>query len=147
MYDSPAYLSSKELDIILEKTSHLFNTLSLLNRLDMEFKLDVCIVELSGLLIAIVKAHEGFHRSIVSKNSEQIAFQLRKKFLKSDMDFSMVEYNLPHDKDNSKAEWWQWRFNWVGSTPLQGQRYLLSLAKIRKITDALEQQAEIKIAG
>ncbi len=129
--------------IVLEvKAAHSrvypFETIVLLNRLDMEIDVDICSVRIDSDLVMIVKANEHHHRSTVSKNIEQIAFQLRKQYTKDDVGFSLIEYtDRHHNKKDTHEEWWQWRFNWVGSTPLDGQRYLLSSSKIEKIKTAL----------
>lgn len=123
---------------MVENRTYPFESIALLNRLDMEIEVDICPVYIKHDLVMIVKSSDNYHRSTVSKNIEQIAFQLRKKFIKKDMGFSVVEYTDRHQKrDDDHEEWWQWRFNWVGNTALDGQRYLLSGSKIDKIKIAL----------
>lgn len=135
------------MNIISKSSLDLFSTLPLLNRLGMEIKLDVCVIEVDESVTAIVMAGEGFHHSIVSKNNEQIAFQLKQKLVQNNMSFSLLEYSISHHRDKTQtSEWWQWRYNWVGNTPLRGERHVLSTVKTKNITALLEQQAEIKQA-
>jgi len=121
----------------VEKEIDCFETISVLNRLGMEINIDVAAALIEDGLTLIVRANGEYHRSTVSKNIEQIAFQLKQRFTEKDEPLSVVEYTQPSHKTSShksvKTEWWQWRFNWVGNTPLDAQRHALSSFAVRTI--------------
>lgn len=124
----------KDMDRDMNKRADLFKTITVNNRLNMEFEIDVNVALIENELIVIVKANEHYHRSTVSKNIEQIAFQLKKRFATKNNQLSIIEYI---DRHQNQEEWWQWRFHWVGGTPLNGQRYLLSASKVEWVQCAL----------
>jgi len=139
--------------VSMDKDLFCFQTVTLLNRLDMAIEVDVRILSFEQETIIIVSANDNYHRTTVAKNIEQIAFQLKQMHSPDSPNFSLVEYAHVHYKkkssnnfstEKSNEEWWQWRFNWVGSTPLDGQRYLLSSSKIEHIKDMLGQQGMIQ---
>lgn len=127
--------------MIVDKARYSFETVELFNRLEMQIKVDILPVTIEDKLIVIVRANEGYHRTLVSKNIEQIAFQLKEKLSQEGLEFSIVEYVDRHYKDGGDEQWWQWRFNWVGKTPLSGQRYALSASRVGVIQTALDAQA------
>jgi hypothetical protein len=66
--------------IVVDKSDYIFETIGLLNRLDMPIEVDVTKVFTDKALVIIVKSNKHYHRSTVSKNIEHIAFQLKKGF-------------------------------------------------------------------
>jgi hypothetical protein len=52
--------------------------------------------------------------SIVAKNAEHFAFQLREFFKLDARRFELIEMR----GDGSNPEFWRWRFEWVGNSPL-----------------------------
>jgi hypothetical protein len=133
---------------MVDKKYYPFETIILMNRLDMEFNIDIMSVEIEDELVIIVQANENYHRTSVSKNIEQIACQLKKQWVKDGYSFSLVEYADKHHKRDDYEEWWQWRFNWVGKTPLYGQRYFLSSSRIDRIKSSLlNKNDELRYTG
>lgn len=118
------------LGVVVDKKVYGFKTMVLRNRLDMDIQVDVRHLLIKNEVVVIVRANDGYHRTSVSKNIEHIAFQLKDHFAREGLGFSVVEYADRHHKTDNADEWWQWRFNWVGRTALDGQRYLLSQSKI-----------------
>ncbi len=125
----------------MEKEIDCFETISVLNRLDMAINIDVAVACFEDKLIVIVKANSEYHRSTVAKNIEQIAFQLKQRFANYGRSISVVEYAHAQHK-NIKHEWWQWRLQWVGNTPLDAQRHALSPSKVRAIKNAMMRFSE-----
>lgn len=52
--------------------------------------------------------------SLVAKNAEHFAFQLREFFNLDARRFELIEMR----GDNISPEFWRWRFEWVGNSPL-----------------------------
>lgn len=52
--------------------------------------------------------------SIVAKNAEHFAFQLREFFKLDARRFELIEMR----GDDGNPEFWRWRFEWVGNSPL-----------------------------
>ncbi len=136
----------------MDKSVFCFQTVTLRNRLDMDIEVDLRILSLGKENVMIVSANENYHRTTVAKNIEQIAFQLKKIHSPDSSNFSLIEYAHVHYRKTaalessslgSSGERWQWRFNWVGNTPLDGQRYLLSSSKIESIKESMLDQQRL----
>jgi hypothetical protein len=52
--------------------------------------------------------------SVVAKNAEHFAFQLREFFKLDTRRFELIEIR----GDEQNPEFWRWRFEWVGNSPL-----------------------------
>jgi len=52
--------------------------------------------------------------SVVAKNAEHFAFQLREFFKLDARRFELIEMR----GDSGNPEFWRWRFEWVGNSPL-----------------------------
>lgn len=115
----------------------------------MEIAVDLCVVDMPNECVIIIKANDQYHRTTIAKNIEQIAFQLRQQVGVSSEKVLFVEYTETYTRNKKEhaEEWWQWRFNWVGRTPLDAQRYLLSSSKIQLINDSLVAKEALKNAG
>lgn len=134
--------------VIVDKENYGFQTVSLRNRLDMDIRVDIRPLLIKNEVVVVVRANEAYHRTTVSKNIEHIAFQLRNQYAHEGLGFSIVEYADRHHQKDDYEEWWQWRFNWVGKTPLDGQRYLLSASKINVIQMSMANIAsDLQCAG
>ena len=83
------------------------------------------------VLVAIPKK---MHASAFTKNAEYIAHQLRKRLHSHAKGFSVIEIRnekpkeAEGDKDTIKS-WHDWKFNWVGDTPVDSQCHVLSAQK------------------
>ena len=122
-----------------------FKTLPLLNRLGMDIEVDVLILEAVQTLQVVICANKNHHRSTIPKNIEHIAFQLNKQLnVNGDKTFSLIEY-----RNRQAPQWLQWRFNWVGNTPLEGESHELPKNQTLQLKDtilAINQELDLKTA-
>ena len=126
----------------MQDPTYPFETLILLNRLDMQIAVDIFTVTLKDKLIVVIKANKSHHKSTIAKNIEHFAFQLKERFHQESLLFSLVEYC-----DREEEEWRQWRFNWVGNTPLESESYRLSTANSQAIKNAIENELALEEVG
>jgi hypothetical protein len=103
----------------------------------MEIDIDVCFVYIEDDLVAVVRANDRHHRSTVEKNIEHIAFQLKERFTSDTVALSIVEYVDRHSEMGQSPQWRQWRFKWVGSSPLNATHHFLAPFKFNTIHLAL----------
>lgn len=121
----------------MEQQSYPFKTMRVFNRLDMEIEIDVCSVYIEDDLVVVVRANDRHHRSTVEKNIEHIAFQLKERFAPDTVELSIVEYVDRHSEMGQSPQWRQWRFKWVGNSPLNATHHLLAPFKLDTIHLAL----------
>lgn len=126
-----------ELENIMEQSQYPFETVRVSNRLDMEIDIDICSIHADGELIIVVRANERYHRSSIEKNIEHIAFQLKQRYSPASKTLSIVEYVDRHARIGKPPEWRQWRFKWVGNSPVNSSHYLLSQSAFSNIHNAL----------
>jgi hypothetical protein len=93
---------------------HSFVSLTLENRLGQTIDFGVHHLQAFGREYVFVAALTQQASSVVAKNAEHFAFQLREFFSLDARRFEMVE--LRGDMDAPSL--WRWRFDWVGSVPL-----------------------------
>jgi hypothetical protein len=91
-----------------------FNNYSLANRLGQALELAVSHSQAFGREYIFVTALAQQASSLVAKNAEHFAFQLRELFKLDARRFEMVELR----GDHTNPEFWRWRFEWVGNSPL-----------------------------
>ncbi|RYZ85922.1 MAG: hypothetical protein EOO68_29525 [Moraxellaceae bacterium] len=93
---------------------HTFINIALENRLGQTVELAVNHVQSFGRDFVFVAALTHQASSLVAKNAEHFAFQLREYFDLDARRFEMIELrgNL------ATPELWRWKFEWVGSSPL-----------------------------
>ena len=94
-----------------------FTNFSLANRLGQVLELAVAHSQAFGREYVFVAALTQQASSLVAKNAEHFAFQLRELFKLDARRFEMVE--LRGDVTNPK--FWRWRFEWVGNSPLSAR--------------------------
>ena len=94
-----------------------FNNYSLVNRLGQVLQLSVYHTQAFGREYVFVAALAQHASSLVAKNAEHFAFQLREMFDVDARRFELVE--LRGDIEN--PELFRWRFEWVGNTPLSAR--------------------------
>lgn len=109
----------------------------LANRLGQALELAVSHTQAFGREYVFVAALAQQASSLVAKNAEHFAFQLRELFKLDARRFEMVELR----GDPASPELWRWRFEWVGNSPLSArceaisshsqQNQLLSLLNIK----------------
>jgi hypothetical protein len=121
----------------MEQQSYPFENIRIFNRLDMEIEIDICSVYIEDDLVVVVRANDRHHRSTVEKNIEHIAFQLKERFAPDKAELSIVEYVDRHSKLGQSPEWRQWRFKWVGSSPMNASHHLLASFKLSTLHLAL----------
>lgn len=91
-----------------------FVNLELENRLGQTIKLAVQHVQSFGREYVFVKALTQQVSSLVAKNAEHFAYQLREVFQLDARRFEMIEV-----RDFTEApNLWRWRFEWVGASPV-----------------------------
>lgn len=95
---------------------------SLANRLGQALELAVCHTQAFGREYVFVAPLAQHASSLVAKNAEQFAFQLRELFALDPRRFEMVELR----GDPLNPELWRWRFEWVGNSPLSPRCELIS---------------------
>lgn len=94
--------------------SNSFINLELDNRLGQTVKLAVQHVQSFGREYVFVKALTQQVSSLVAKNAEHFAFQLREIFQLDARRFEMIEVRGFIEEPNM----WRWRFEWVGTSPI-----------------------------
>jgi hypothetical protein len=92
----------------------LFISLAVENRLGQRIELGVYHVQAFGREYVFVAALTQHASSVVAKNAEHFAFQLREYFQLDARRFEMIEVR----GDIAVPSFWRWRFEWVGSSPL-----------------------------
>ena len=127
----------KAVSHLMEDQFYPFESIKILNRLDMSIVIDICPVQIENEMIMLVRANKAYHRSVIEKNSEHIAFQLREQHVYDGQEFSLVECVDRHSKQDQPVEWRQWRFKWVGNSPINGHSYPLPSVKLSQINMAV----------
>lgn len=99
-----------------------FINYSLANRLGQMLELAVSHTQAFGREYVFVAALAQQASSLVAKNAEHFAFQLRELFTLDARRFEMVELR----GDPANPELWRWRFEWAGNSPLAPRCELIS---------------------
>lgn len=94
-----------------------FVTVDLENRLGQTVSLAVRHVQAFGKHILFVSALTQQASSVVAKNAQHFALQLREKLAIDPRRFDMIELR----GDHAVPSLWRWRFEWVGSSPFSGR--------------------------
>jgi hypothetical protein len=96
-----------------------FNNLAVKNRLGQTIQLPVYHIKALGREYVFVtspvqNSSSVVAKSIIAKNAEHFAFQLRERFHLDARRFEMIEVqgNMP------VPVLWRWRFEWVGASPI-----------------------------
>jgi hypothetical protein len=92
----------------------VFSSLTLENRLGQSVELEVQHIQAFGREYVFVVALTQQVSSLVAKNAQHFAFQLRKFFQLDTRRFEMMELR----GDLSEPFIHRWRFEWVGSSPI-----------------------------
>lgn len=87
---------------------------SLTNRLGQAIELNVLHQFAFGRECVFVTSAVRHASSIVAKNAEHLAFQLREFFGLDVRRFDLIECR----GDLDQPEFWRWRFEWVGNSPI-----------------------------
>ena len=101
-----------------------FINLALENRLGQIVELAVNHIREFGRDYVFVAALAQQASSLVAKNAEHFAFQLREKFNLDARRFEMIELR----GDVASPTLWRWRFDWVGASPLSPKSELINSA-------------------
>ena len=99
-----------------------FINLTLENRLGQSIELAVNHTHELGRDYVFVMALINHASSLVAKNAEHFAFQLREFFNLDARRFEMIELR----GDISSPDLWRWRFDWVGASPLSPKSELVA---------------------
>ncbi len=99
-----------------------FINYSLANRLGQVLELAVSHTQAFGREYVFVAPLAQHASSLVAKNAEQFAFQLRELFALDARRFEMIELR----GDSTNPELWRWRFEWAGNSPLSPRCELIS---------------------
>jgi hypothetical protein len=91
-----------------------FMNIPLQNRLGQTIQLAVHHLQVLGHEYVFVAALTQQASSLVAKNAEHFAFQLREIFQLNVHRFEMIELR----GNNATPSLWRWRFEWVGTSPL-----------------------------
>ncbi|GEM_PF-1678348 len=120
----------------LDMLSH-FKSVLVDNRLGQRVELFVFSARIAvDRVCLLVRVPEGTHYSVFAKNAELFAFQLRERMAGAMKNFSLVEVRL--DSHKQLDEWFGWRFQWVGMTPLSGKAYPLPVAQQKRFTSYID---------
>lgn len=116
-----------------------FVSLELENRLGQTIKLAVQHVQFFGREYVFVKALTQQVSSLVAKNAEHFAFQLREAFQLDARRFEMIEVRGFIEEPNM----WRWRFEWVGTSPISPRCEAISgtnqQTQMRKLLNTLDE--------
>lgn len=96
------------------KLPNAFINLELENRLGQTISLAVQHIQSFGREYVFVKALTQQVSSLVAKNAEHFAFQLRELLQLDARRFEMIEMRGFMEVPNL----WRWRFEWVGNSPI-----------------------------
>ncbi|RYY76083.1 MAG: hypothetical protein EOO52_00730 [Gammaproteobacteria bacterium] len=99
-----------------------FNKYSLVNRLGQELQLSAYHTQAYGREYVFVSALAQHASSLVAKNAEHFAFQLRELFKVDARRFELIELR----GGTSNPELFRWKFEWVGNTPLSARCEVVS---------------------
>lgn len=99
-----------------------FTQYSLANRLGQALELAVCHTQAFGREYVFVTSIAQHASSLVAKNAEHFAFQLRELFKLDARRFEMVEVR----GDFMNPQLWRWRFEWVGNSPLSARSEIVT---------------------
>ena len=94
--------------------SDVFSNLTLQNRLGQSVQLAVYHAKAFGREYVFVKSLVNHASSVVAKNAEHFAFQLRELFNSDARRFEMVEVR----GESNMHTLHRWRFEWVGASPI-----------------------------
>lgn len=94
-----------------------FTNHSLVNRLGQALELAVAHAQAFGREYVFVAPLAQQASSLVAKNAEHFAFQLRELFKLDARRFEMVELR----GDSINPQLWRWRFEWVGNSPVSAR--------------------------
>jgi len=120
-----------------------FNNYSLVNRLGQALQLSAYHTQAYGREYVFVAALAQQASSLVAKNAEHFAFQLREMFDIDARRYEMVELR----GDIANPEFFRWRFEWVGNTPLSARCEPISAPSQRKhFLTLLNIQGDLKVA-
>ena len=121
-----------------------FNNYSLVNRLGQALQLSVCHTQAYGREYIFVAALAQHASSLVAKNAEHFALQLRNLFNIDARRFELVELR----GDMANPELFRWKFEWVGNTPLSGRSEAICSHSQRKhFLSLLNIQSELQAAS
>jgi hypothetical protein len=99
-----------------------FTNYALANRLGQGLELAVAHHQTFGREYVFVAPLAQHASSLVAKNAEHFAFQLRELFKLDARRFEMVELR----GDLTNPQFWRWRFEWVGNSPLSARCEMIS---------------------
>lgn len=118
-----------------------FVTHALKNRLGQDVSLAVFHTQAYGREYVFVAALAQQASSLVAKNAEHFAFQLREHFALDARRFELIEWR----GDMANPELWRWRFEWVGNSPLSPRAELLtSKTQHAQLTNLLNLRTDLK---
>ena len=121
-----------------------FNNYSLVNRLGQALQLSAYHTQAYGREYVFVATLAQHASSLVAKNAEHFAFQLREMFDIDARRFEMVELR----GDSNNPELFRWRFEWVGNTPLSARcEAISSPGQHKQFLALLNIQGELRAAS
>jgi hypothetical protein len=111
----------------------LFANITLNNRLGQQVNLHVCHIRQQGRNCVFVAAPSQQASSLVAKNAEPFAFQLRELFALDAGKFELIEIREAGELQHL----YRWRFEWVGNSPLSARVEEVSSAGQRNMLFSL----------
>ena len=121
----------------------LFNNLSLQNRLGQDVQLAVRHAQGFGREYVFVVAPTQQASSLVAKNAEHFAFQLRDIFNLDARRMELIEMR----GDMDCLQLWRWRFEWVGHSPLSPRCEAVSATHQQSLLALLQIAQQPKVAS
>ena len=95
----------------------LFVDVTLNNRLGQQIHLHVCHIHQQGRSCVFVASPSQQASSLVAKNAEPFAFQLRERFGLIAGRFDLIEIR----EASGVQHLYRWRFEWAGNSPLSAR--------------------------
>jgi hypothetical protein len=121
-----------------------FNKYSLANRLGQVLELAVSHSQAFGREYVFVTTLAQQASSLVAKNAEHFAFQLRELFKLDARRFEMIELR----GDFANPELWRWRFEWVGNSPLSPRCEIISSrSQYKQLLNLLDIDGALQVAS
>ena len=119
-----------------------FKTQLLHNRLGQPVELAVYHTQAYGRDYVFIAALAHQASSLVAKNAEHFAFQLREHFQLDVRRFELIEWR----GELSNPELFRWRFEWVGNSPLSPRSEVVaSKNQLAQLTNLLNIHADVAV--
>jgi len=122
----------------------LFADITLHNRLGQDVNLSVYQIKHHNRDCVFISAPSQQASSLVGKNAEPFAFQLRQLFDLDARSFELIEVR----ETQGQLQLFRWRFEWVGNSPLSARaEQVTSAGQMTMLLSLIEMQSNLAAVG